>query len=504
MLLLSGLVLLLAALLSIVAIARHERAVHAQSFTVDSTADDIDAAPGDGVCATATGGCTLRAAVQEANALAGPDAISLPAGTFTLSIAGAGESAGATGDLDITGDLTIAGAGLGATVIDAAALDRAFDVVDGAATVRISHMTLRNGRSDPNDGGAVHNVGTLTLDGVLIEDSHGDDGGAIANSGTITVLASAIERNTALDTGGGLINLGSLTVRNTSFAANNGPFGGGGVNNLGAATISESLIAHNMSLTGKGAGLANFANATLTNVTVSGNTTHQRGGGILNESALALVNVTIANNTADTEGSGFYNNNGGVSFRNTIVALNTGDGCAGGGYISQGHNLATTSDCLFLAGGDVEVTDPQLGPLADNGGPTSTHALMPGSPAIDHGDNVGCPPTDQRGVARPQNGHCDIGAFEAGTPPTETPTPTTTPTATPTPLPSDTPTPTDTPPPGATATPTPTDTLPPTSTPTPFDTDVEVGDANCDGRINSIDAALVLQHVAGLLSHLPP
>ncbi len=473
------LLLLVGISLLVFALSNQQRAAHAQSFTVDSTLDEPDYYLGDQSCMSLSKQCTLRAAVQEANLLPGPDTITVPAGTYVFAVPGANESAAATGDLDISDDLTIVGAGPGTTVIDAGALDRAFDVVDAGATVTISGMTLRNGRSDPNDGGAVHNEGILSLDGVSMESNHADDGGAIANSSTLVLQNSAILDNTAADTGGGIVNHGTLTVRGTSIERNNAPFGGGGVNSLGTATISESAVDNNVSNSGYGAGLANYATMTLTNVTVSGNRTQLHGGGVSTDAALVLISATVTDNTSGMDGGGVYVNNGALQSRNTIISGNHGDDCAGpGGYISQGFNLSSSEDCLFQAGGDVQGVDPLLGPLADNGGPTLTHALIDGSPAIDHGQLVGCPPADQRGVARPQNGQCDIGAFEVGAVPAETPAPT------------GTPPPTDTPP-----SPTPTR----TRTPTPPGL---VGDANCDGRINSIDAALVLQQVAGLLGSL--
>src|SRR5262249_12990409 len=95
----------------------------ASEFVVNSTADAVDAKPGDGVCATSSGVCTLRAAIQEANAHSGKDSITLPAGTYTLSIAGPAEDAAATGDLDITDDLILNGAGAETTIVDGAQLD---------------------------------------------------------------------------------------------------------------------------------------------------------------------------------------------------------------------------------------------------------------------------------------------------------------------------------------------------------------------------------------------
>src|SRR6266508_2495296 len=123
----------------------------AANFVVDSNADAEDAQPGDGLCETARGECTLRAAVQETNRLEGTDTISIPAGTFTLSIAGTGEDVAATGDLDITDSLTISGAGMGSTVIDANGLDRAFQVQ--VWNFELSDLTVQNGLASP--GGAV-------------------------------------------------------------------------------------------------------------------------------------------------------------------------------------------------------------------------------------------------------------------------------------------------------------------------------------------------------------
>jgi CSLREA domain-containing protein len=105
----------------------------AANFTVNSTADAVDANPGDGLCETRTPGeCTLRAAVQETNVLPGEDTITIPAGTYYLSIAGAWEDNAATGDLDITDDLVVTGAGMGVTLIDGNELDRIFDIRSGA------------------------------------------------------------------------------------------------------------------------------------------------------------------------------------------------------------------------------------------------------------------------------------------------------------------------------------------------------------------------------------
>src|SRR2546427_10298816 len=118
-------------------------AYSATTFTVDTTTDAVDANPGDGKCATAAGQCSLRAAIQEANALPGSESITLPSGTYTMTIAGQGEDASATGSFDISGDLGIHGDGSSSTVIDAAYLDGLIQVLSG--NVVISDVTLERG-----------------------------------------------------------------------------------------------------------------------------------------------------------------------------------------------------------------------------------------------------------------------------------------------------------------------------------------------------------------------
>lgn len=347
---------------------------HAATFTVNSTADAVDTAPGDGVCATAGGQCTLRAAIQEANALAGADTIILPGGTYSLTIPGTGENLAATGDLDITDDLTITGAGAASTLINGNGIDRGLDIF---ANVAISGVTIQNG-----------NAGAGTL------------GGGIRNSGTLMLTDVTISGNTASTFGGGIANAGTLILTNVTISTNTTGRDGGGLFNSFEAS------------------------ATLTNVTLSTNTAGSRGGGVFNIGTLDLTNTTLSTNTASF-GGGLLNNGGSVTLKNTIVANSpSGGNCAGSGVTSLGHNLEDADTCGFTSPGDLINTNPLLGPLADNGGPTLTHALLPGSPAIDAG-SPDCPPpdTDQRGFTRPEDGNgdsiavCDIGAYELGAAP---------------------------------------------------------------------------------------
>jgi parallel beta-helix repeat protein len=177
----------------------------------------------------------------------------------------------------------------------------------------------------------------------------------------------------------------------------------------------------------------------ITNCTISGNTATASGGGIFNDDVgtITLANSTISSNTATTSGGGIFNNGGTATLKNTIVANSTtGGDCAGTALASNGNNLDSDGTCGLAAAGDLPNTDPQLGPLADNGGPTQTHALLTGSPAIDAGNDAACPVTDRRGVARPIDGDedgtatCDMGAYEFEPPLLATPTPTPTPSPT--------------------------------------------------------------------------
>ncbi len=338
-------------------------------FTVDSVNDGGDEVPGDGACATFLAECTLRAAVQEANAHPGHDTIILPADTYMLTIEGHNEDAAGSGDLDITDDLTIVGDGAQTTIIDGNRADRVFDV-SSDASVEMSGVTIQNGVTvylplEPiQGGGGIHNAGTLDLNEVAIDRNVSPAGGGIENTGTLTINDSAITNN-----------------------------GGTGV------------------ITRAGANLAT------TNVTVSNNGGNpfpdsSGVGGIRTDGVVTLNNVTVVENRAGYSVAGIYTA-GSVSIKNSIVTENLGANCGGGVLTSTAYNLEDTNTCGFSAATDLPNTDPLLGPLADNGGPTMTHALLANSPAIDAG-SPDCPPpaTDQRGVQRSQRDACDIGAYE--------------------------------------------------------------------------------------------
>jgi hypothetical protein len=200
--------------------------------------------------------------------------------------------------------------------------------------------------------------------------------------------------------------------------------GGGGIFNAGTLTLTASTVRDNkVTNTLSGGGLYNAGTLTLTHSTVSGNTARHRGGGLSNEYApLSLTASTVSNNTA-TEGGGLYHNVGLLALTNSIIANHpSARDCVinGTSIPSTGYTLDSDGSCWLTAATDRPGVDPLLGPLQDNGGPTLTHALLPGSPAIDGipwGTN-GCGTShisDQRWQARPQPawGACDSGAYEA-------------------------------------------------------------------------------------------
>ena len=401
----------------------------AATFVVNDTADVPDAAPGDAVCETAAGNgtCTLRAAVMEANALPGPDVVTLPAGTYALTrqLEWTDPDTQADGDLDVTESLDLVGAGATTTAIQSYNFfdelfqpHRILDVAAGTI-VAVSGVAIRGGLVFAN-GGGIANAGNLTLSDCVLQDNFAGfpedyDGGGIANAAT-----------------------GTLSVSRCTFA-NNRARNGGGIANAGTASLEKTTIDYNVAVTGGGA--ANSGTLTIANGTISGNDTTVDlvdldtyggfGAAIADYGGLAtLEHVTVANSTvADADFDGTLGTGAGLGvaagvatagyvLRDTIVWGSTGPSggstgdCGTPAPTSLGHNIDGDGTCLLTGIGDLPSTDPGLGPLGDYGGPTQTHAIAPGSPPADAGDAGACPSTDQRGVPRPQGAGCDIGAYE--------------------------------------------------------------------------------------------
>lgn len=327
--------------------------------------------------------CSLRQAITDANAGTGDFIINLDvAGPFNLTNA----------SLKINGtetSVTINGALDGSSVVHQDGTDRVLLIEARGIAVTLSHLTLTGG----------HAIGSL---------NSGDDGygGAIdINSGaTVTLIDNSLVSNTA-DNGGGAIDnntTGGLSLLGTTVSGNTSGLEGGGVDDNTIAT----LVAINS--------------------TFQGNTATTLGGGAIaaiTAAKVTLVNDTITGNTSSS-GAAFgavqATGTGASSVANTIVSGNTGNNCAGT-VTDGGNNLEQGSSCGFAT--NAQHGDPLLGPLQNNGGPTKTMALDPGSPAIFAGSDAVCTAAtnastpgaggiDQRGANRPQGTHCDIGAFE--------------------------------------------------------------------------------------------
>jgi CSLREA domain-containing protein len=401
------------------------------SFVVTKTADAPDANSGDGVCQATSGGCTLRAAIGEANENPGHDRVSFPplspshhGEVITLTRPGSGEDATFTGDLDITDSVTIEGNGSRRTIVDgggSTVSDRVIDIAPGGSgvLVELSGLTIRGGIA-PGDGAGIRTRGQIRLTETrIVENAATRDGGGLAidaPSGGAELADVTIRGNRAQRDSGGISNRGTLVLRDSSIDENRAAGGSGGLFNSGLATLSGVTVSGNRA-TGVGGGL--FAGGILTsgsaileNVTVSGNT--GAPGGLLNGGPTRLTNVTIAGNTG-----GIFNHvaaGGVVRTVNTIIAdssfvpglrLN----CYGT-ILSLGHNLEDGTSCGFTAAGDLQNTAAAMEPLAFSVGRTRTRAITVASPARDAGDPTFCPTVDQRHVARPQGTGCEIGAYE--------------------------------------------------------------------------------------------
>jgi hypothetical protein len=347
--------------------------VAAATFTVNTTTDATDDIVGDDVCATSAGQCSLRAAIDEADTDATADRIIVPAGEYHLIL----------GSLVIDEPTMIEGAGAAVTIIEPDTAVRIFRI-ESTAMVTISGVTLQGGLETGDHGGAIVNLGDLTLVSATVRDNvAGQSGGAIDSRGsgnTLTIERSTISGNRALGGNGGGINFG-----------------------------------------GAGSSLA------ITNSTISSNSAAENGGGIHVAATATAVSATLTENRADHDTTGPSGDGGGLflapggtlTLQTTVVAGNI-DASAGaeapdcsGGPTSGGSNLiGSYLNCSYTADPTDKVNvSAQLGPLADNGGPTMTHAPNTGSPAID-GVMGPCEATDQRGVPRPQGAACDIGAYE--------------------------------------------------------------------------------------------
>lgn len=372
-------------------------------------------------------------------------------------------------------NIHIAGLGMTATIVQGAISigdteNPVFHISSGAV-VTIKDLSVRHGgkMEYSNPGAIINDGGVVTLERVRVLNNVGVNFAGIKNQGVMTINDSIIENNTSSLGGTGIVNLNILVIYNSKITNNNGKDAeAGGIYNTGNLTIKDSTISDNAGYHG---GIATFGGSVeITGTTIHSNSARYDGGGIyIDWPEVSMVNVTISGNEAFGGGGGLYiSDKGEVRFANVTVSDNTADsdddggGNGGGVYVdpagalhmknsivagnhdlsdfflsrahdchglidSDGYNLignlgvAVDGTHCQVGGsstGDRIGVDAELGPLQDNGGPTLTHALLPGSPAIDAGNPAGCTdydsnPTllDQRGMIR--HDRCDIGSYEA-------------------------------------------------------------------------------------------
>jgi hypothetical protein len=304
-----------------------------------------------------------------------------------------------SGYLAISNNLTIQGPGASLLTISGNHLSQVFHVT-GAQPVVLSGLTISNGV------GGIYNGGTLTVSQCTLNGNSASLGGGIFNAGTLTVSQSTLSRNS----GGGIFNEGTLTVSQSTLNFNSATYGGGirnvgqGGSHPGNATLTNVTLCQNFA--GGGGGLyAGSGTITLTNCTISRNRSYNYnffGGGIAIVASpygpyptLNLTNTIVAGNLYHGLGSDFSYAGGLITMNNCLIGL--------------GPNVFNGNGNIFIG-----FNDPGLAPLQNNGGPTQTMALLPGSPAIGHGNNALAPATDQRGFARLDVAGelTDIGAFE--------------------------------------------------------------------------------------------
>ncbi len=383
------------------------------TFIVNSEADDADALQGDGRCATSEGVCTLRAAVQESNAtlllrtspLTRTNVIILPAGHYRfinppLIPTVVAEGTSSEGMLSILGSTNIRGAGARKSIIDGNQVDRVFGVGPNAI-LSIADVTITGGT-----GSGIFNQGVLTVTRVTVTGNRASSGGGIFNTPTSSAIidSSTISNNVAENEGGGIRFDAAGLVINSTITGNSiesdcctgsepdgGTVGeGGGIDARGGGpvTIINSTITHNHAATGGGG--VNIATSYQGD---PGGVFDALGNEVLG-GPVELLNTIIANNTSDF---------GPQNCKHTVA-----------GIYSYGGNIASDDSCGLNASNDRPVTDAQLAPLANNGGPTDTQVPLPGSPAARNGLARQCPALDQRGGARGTS--CDSGAVEVSTP----------------------------------------------------------------------------------------
>lgn len=275
--------------------------------------------------------------------------------------------------------------------------------IPSSYTVSFKRIIIQNGNNDLNGGGILNQGGLLSLERVKVVNNVANNGAGIYSTGPLNLTDVVISGNNSnknsTSSGGGIYldQSGAASLSRVTLSGNTAIYSSGGIHHQGGGTLN------------------------LTNVTISGNTA-DKNGAMTNaaSSTASLLNSTIANNHVVGTGAavGGIANIGTINFKNTLIAGNDDVNCSlsSGSWTSLGNNLDSGSTCDFTQTGDLQNTNPILGPLS--GGPYDiqfqVHTLLTGSPAINTGTNIGCPDTDEWGINRPVGAFCDIGASEFG------------------------------------------------------------------------------------------
>jgi beta-glucanase (GH16 family) len=332
-------------------------------------------------------------------------------GTITFDPALAGETITLTsGQLTNARSVVLDASDAPGVILSGGGSSRVFQVAAGT-TVSMNDLVIADGVAAPQGGGVLNN-GTLHLDRVVVRDNTQDaagppnfefGGGGIysAANAVLTLTDSTVEDNTSVNQpGGGLYGFfgSDITITRSTVSGNVSGDVAGGLRSLGDATVVNSTFSGNVSSAWHGGGIFHTdGSLTVTNSTFAENVAPAgTASGILVATFGAPADATLTNNVLQGAGGAF------------ACAIEGGGAAT---ITSGGGNVISDGSCNPVAA-DKSSTDALLGPLADNGGPTLTHALLPGSPAIDAAGADACPATDQRGVTRPQGAGCDAGAFE--------------------------------------------------------------------------------------------
>ncbi len=351
------------------------------SFTVDDLGEGADASPGDGICATAGGVCTLRAAMEEVTALNCP-------GPYTITVGVSGTINLTSALPDIVDDVTFLGPGAAnLTVRRSSGVSYRIFTIPNSNTVSFSGFTMSDGRSGNDGGGGISNRGNLTLTNCVVRNNvaSGAIGGGIYNTGQLALINTSFSSNTAALGGGLYSDGGSSTLTSCSFVTNQGVSGGGIYNRDHTATLSNCVLQSNTASNNNGGGLYSLrGSSTLTSCSLIANRSGDSGGGISNDTHAAILsNCLFQSNTARFNGGGISNNGGSSTLTSCSLIANQ-NGTSGGGIFGFNHT-ASISNSLFQSN---TATNEGGGILNSGGSSTLTSCSLIANQSGENGGGI--------------------------------------------------------------------------------------------------------------------